>query len=144
MNSWIYPVSGKGGHRFTAASGKRRPVSYEAIRDAVLAGDFPSSASWTCVQNGPNVAEGDELFLYTGQRDIGIFAAGSVIGAKPSRKTTDGGAPLWILEWELDVSRTRRTLEKPVAAADVRAHVHPRVTVRNFAAGAKALKQRLR
>ncbi|MCA1834564.1 MAG: hypothetical protein LC750_17855 [Actinobacteria bacterium] len=144
MNAWLYPVSGNGDHRFADRRGKKRPVTFEEIRDAVLDGAFPSPAEWTCVQNGANVTSGDELFLYTGRGDVGIFAAGNVVDAKPSKKTTEGGTALWTLTWKLDVARTKRLLEKPVAAAEVREHVHPRVTVRDFTAGAKALKRRLR
>ena len=140
MNAWLYPVSGSNGHRFEDRSGKKHPATFEDIRNAVLEGNFPSPAHWTCVQNGPHVAVGDEVFVYTGRGDVGIFAAGTVVGAAPGKKK---GEP-WTLTWKLDVARTKRLIQKPVPAPDVREHVHPRVTVRDFTAGAKSLRRRLR
>lgn len=141
MNAWLYPVSRDGRHAFRDAAGKRRSSSPDGVREAIVAGTFPVPAAWTCVQNGAHVAPGDALYLYSG--GTGIFAAGVVAGAKRSTRTTDAGTPLWLIEWELDEQRTVRLLEKPVPADEVRKHVHPRVTVRNFSAGARALRRRL-
>ncbi len=81
---------------------------------------------------------GDLLFISTGEDEIGIFAAGRVVDAAPN----EGGAG-WTVTWELDARRTRTLLQRPVAAPKVRKHVHPRVTVRDFSAGAKALRRSL-
>lgn len=142
MNAWLYPVSANATHRFRDRDGRSRPVSFEAIRDAVLAGSFPSPAEWSCVQNATNAAPGDELFLYTGA--VGIFAAGRVRGARETNQTTTGGAALWMLAWALDAARTKRLLRRPVPPEKVRAHVHPRATIRDFTTGARALRRLLR
>jgi hypothetical protein len=141
LNAWLYPVSRDGTHAFRDARGKRRPVSFDGIRSAADAGTLPSRLEWTCVQNGANVEPGDALYVYQG--DVGIFCAGHVEDARPSTKTTAGGAPMWIVEWRVDADRTRHLLETPVPADLVRKHVHPRVTVRNFTKGARALRRRL-
>jgi hypothetical protein len=88
------------------------------------------------VQNGRNVRPGDDLFLYTG--NVGIFAAGRVVGAEPAPSGSG-----WVISWQLDGRRTKRLLDAPVAAEKVRNHVHPRVTVRDFNKGAKALRRAL-
>ena len=137
MAVWLYPLSGKSGHGFVDSAGTHRPASFDAIRQAVIARRFPSPARWSCAQNGGRVERGDELFLYTGEGDVGIFAAGTVLGAQ----RVDGAG--WLLTWKLDLRRTRRLLENPVPAPKVRKHVHPRVTVRDFATGARALRRSL-
>lgn len=142
MRAWLYPVSTRGTHRFRDATGRSRVVTFEAIREAIADGGFPGRAEWPCVQNATNAREGDELFLYSGA--VGIFAAGRVVGAQETARRTPGGARIWMLTWRPDLSRSRRLLANPVPAPDVRRHVHPRVTIRDFTAGAKALRRRLR
>jgi hypothetical protein len=136
MGVWLYPVSRSNGYGFIDARGKRRESGYESVRHAIEEGVFPKRAEWPCVQNGRNVAAGDDLFLYSG--DVGIFAAGRVLGAEPAES---GGR--WVIAWRLDLRRTKRLLRDPVPADRVRKHVHPRVTVRDFTKGAKASGKQL-
>lgn len=136
MGVWLYPVSSRGGYEFEDASGRMRLTSHAEIADAVRSGAFPRPAVWPCVQNGGRVERGDRIYLYTGDGDLGIFAAGRVIGAERAECG-------WLLEWELDARRTKALLTRPVAASKVRKHVHPRVTIRDFTKGARALRQLL-
>jgi hypothetical protein len=137
MAVWLYPVSRAGGYEFEDARGRMRPTTHLDIASAVAEGAFPRAASWPCVQNAGNVEPGDMLYLYTGEGDIGIFAAGTITGAE---RDEDGG---WWLDWELDAARTKALLADPVPAAKVREHVHPRVTIRDFSEGSRVLRKLL-
>lgn len=137
MGVWLYPVSSKGGYEFEDARGRMRPTTHVEIASAVAEGAFPRSVSWPCVQNAANVEPGDTLYLYTGEGDLGIFATGRITGAE---RDDDGS---WWLDWELDTARTKALLADPVPATKVREHVHPRVTIRDFSEGAKALRRLL-
>jgi hypothetical protein len=115
MNSWLYPISRKSGYFFSDKQGRRARTSYESFRDFVVTGRIQDKGWWVHA-NFDKVAQGDEVFIYTGDQDRGIIAYAKVNG-KTARNRR--------VKIRLDQPKTRLLLADPVPAPKVRPLIPP-------------------
>jgi hypothetical protein len=116
MNSWLYPISKKSGYYFTDDKGHRARTSYESFRDFVVTGRI-QDRGWWAHANFKKVAKGDEVFIYTGDKDRGIIAY-----AKVTEKTAGKARRVTI---RFDQAKTKLLLADPVPAPNVRPLIPP-------------------
>lgn len=115
MNSWLYPISSRSGKYFEDRRGHRTQVSYEAFRDLVVPGIIKDE-DWYVYSNFGKVQPGDEIFIYTGDRDQGLIGYARVV-AKDARNRS--------ISFRIDQSKTRQLLLQPVTAPVVRPIIPP-------------------
>lgn len=130
---WLYPISAGADRSFTLADGQSIPVTVGSYRTLLENGRILEDLYWYISQNWNNVQIGDELFIYTGDDDLGIIGYAAV-GAVEQR--ADG----WCILPRFDLGRSRALLENPVPAAVVRDWVLPRRSVINLAAFQEPLR----
>lgn len=122
MSDWLYPLSAKAGLRFVDDRGASVPVSLESYRDHILTGKIRDD-SWYLSTNYRNVKPGDRMWIYFGEKDVGVVGVATILGVRPD------GHHTWTADIRLDKVRSRRLYEHPYAARRVRQHVWPRAAV---------------
>lgn len=133
MGSWLYPISSRGEYWYELSPGRKVPMSFEVFRDSVLRGK--TSEKWVVNQNFGAIRLGDELFIYTGDRDRGIIGYAKVTG-KDERTQC--------VIFRLDRQRTKDLLFDPIPAPLIRPHIPPpRKTVVNLGPHMSALRKLL-
>lgn len=135
MNSWLYPISKRSGYYFTDKKGRRVRTSYESFRDFVFTG-LVADDSWGVYFNFGDVRAGDEVFVYTGERDRGIIGYAKVVAkSSPVRSR---------IRLRLNLAKTRLLLVSPVTASRVRPLIPPpRGALVNLRHGIRRLRQLL-
>ncbi len=88
---WLYPISAGEGHTFDLADGQRIPVSADSFRELVEDGRIVEDRYWYISQHWRNVEIGDELFIYTGDRNLGIIGYASPRFLMENRTLARGG-----------------------------------------------------
>jgi hypothetical protein len=134
---WLYPISSGADRSFTLADGQSIPVTLDSYRTLLGNGRLVEDLYWYISQNWNKIQIGDEVFIYTGDEDLGIIGYATV-GAVEQR--ADG----WCILPHFDLARSRALLENPVPAAVVRAWVpFPRKSVINLASFQEPLRAHL-
>jgi hypothetical protein len=134
---WLYPISSRADRSFTLADGQAVPVTVDSYRTLLGNGRLAEDLYWYISQNWNNIQIGDDVFIYTGDQDLGIIGYAKV-GAVEQR--ADG----WCILPHFDLGRSRALLENPVPAAVVREWVRfPRKSVINLASFQEQLRARL-
>jgi hypothetical protein len=134
---WLYPISSGADRAFTLADGRSIPVTVDSYRTLVENGRLVEDLYWRISQNWNSIQIGDEVFIYTGDQDLGIIGYATV-GAVEQR--ADG----WYILPHFDLARSRALLENPVTAAVVREWVpFPRKNVINLASFRESLRAHL-
>ena len=111
MKAWLYPISKRSGYCFKDSNGKRTPdTSYESFRDYVLTGKIKDT-TWYATNNIHRVRKGDAFYVYTGDSDRGLIAAGKVVGVDEGKK--------WV-EFEFHEKKSWALIAHPVPAQQVR------------------------
>jgi hypothetical protein len=135
---WLYAIAAAAGKQFDF-DGRRAPIpvtvdSYTAlVRDGRLIED----RSWYIRQNWRKIEIGDELFVYTGDQNLGIVGFATINDVKQRQ---DG----WYLNLNFDLRRCRALLKQPVPAEVVRTWVpFPRRNVISLAPFTRELYRRL-
>jgi len=83
---------------------------------------------WGISQNWKNAQPNDEVFIYTGDDDLGIIGYGTILGVPEWR------GDCWRIKLSLDITKSRVLLKKPIPAKTVRQWVHyPRRNLTNLA-----------
>jgi hypothetical protein len=130
---WLYPISEGADRAFElAASGESLPVSAESYRALVENGRIVEDRYWYISQNWNNVEIGDELFIYTGDGELGIIGYATV-----------AGVDRWCILPQFDLGRCRALLDNPVPATIVREWVFPRRSVTSLELFQKQLRAQL-
>lgn len=121
MTDWLYPISEGSDHWFEDASGARVDVSFESFRDFVVEGRIKDD-EWGLTSNFRNAAKGDRMWVYTGDRGLGIIGVGQIlaIGPRPAR-ITEG--PDHYATWRIDKERSRLLSRHPFPADRVKQHL---------------------
>ena len=71
---WLYPISMSAQHSFTLEESRQSiPVTDNSYRALVEDGRIVEDQHWYISQHWDNVEVGDELFIYTGDRNLGII-----------------------------------------------------------------------
>ena len=109
MSEWLLPVSRH--LRFAQASGRAVESSFSALQAAALTGRL---GKVVCEIRGPlvEVSAGDQIWLYTGDLEAGVFAVGR------ARRPTKTKKPM--LTIALDTTRTRVLAADPLPATTIR------------------------
>ena len=110
---WLYPISAGADRSFTLADGQSIPVTVDSYRTLLDNGRIVEDRYWSISQNWNNIQIGDEVFVYTGDEDLGIIGYGTVDAVE---QRADG----WCILPRFDLGRSRALLKKPVPAAIVR------------------------
>src|SRR5947209_11019421 len=75
---WLYPISSGADRSFTLADGKSIPVTVDSYRTLLENGRLVEDRYWYISQNWSNIHIGDEVFIYTGDQDLGIIGYATV------------------------------------------------------------------
>jgi hypothetical protein len=110
---WLYAISASAGRYFEVKGAKRIDVSVESYRALVASGKLATDRWWYIRQHWKKVEAGDELFIYSGDRNAGIIGYATIIGLEER-------ADAWYLHIDLDLGKCRQLLDQPVAADTVR------------------------
>jgi len=134
---WLYPISAGADRSFALSDGQSIPVTVDSYRTLLENGRIVEDLYWYISQNWNNIQIGDEVFIYTGDDDLGIIGYATV-GAVEQR--ADG----WCILPQFDLGQSRALLENPVPARVVRDWVpFPRKSVINLAAFQEPLRAHL-
>ena len=134
---WLYPISAAANRSFALAEGRQSvPVTVESYRALVESGRIVEDDAWYISQHWAAVEVGDELFIYTGDGDLGIIGYATVVGVEER-------GDRWCIRPHFDLGRCRTLLEHPVPAAVVRGWVFPRKSVTNLEPFQEQLRARL-
>jgi hypothetical protein len=134
---WLYPISAGADRSFVLADGQSVPVSVDSYRTLLGNGRINEDLYWYISQNWNNVEIGDEVFIYTGDGELGIIGYATIAGVEQR-------ADRWCILPRFDMGRSRDLLDNPIPAAVVRAWVRfPRKSVINFAPFQEQLRARL-
>ncbi len=135
---WLYPISAAAKKYFNLnKSGQPVLVTVDSYRELVENGQLVEDRYWYISQNWANVEIGEELFIYTGDRILGIIGYATVADVK---QRSDG----WCILPDFDFDRCQALLDNPVPAAVVRKWgVFPRRSVTNLEPFQEQLRARL-
>jgi predicted RNA-binding protein with PUA-like domain len=103
-------------------------ISIDSYKALVRTGELVKDAWWYISQNWRKIQIGDEVYVYTGDEDLGIvgFAVVAAIEKRPDA---------WYIQMDFDLNKCRSLLNHPISAAKVRNWIHhPRKTVVNLEA----------
>ena len=105
---------------------KTIPVTFDTYAYRVENGEIANDPWWYITRNWKNVEPGDELFVYTGDKNRGIIGY-ATIGESEER---DG---VWFLRLDFDLPKCRGLLRDPIPAPIVRGWIpFPRGNVLNL------------
>lgn len=126
MASWLYPISKESNSTFDLADGSKIRVTINSFKELVFNGRIKEDAWWHVSKNFEKIQVGDEVFIYTGNDDMGIIGY-SVVGNKTVIE--NNGKKLKRIELVHDLNRSKQLIEKPVSAKIVREWFIPRNAV---------------
>jgi len=113
---WLYVISARSGATFHLQR-ESIPVSVNSYRDLVASGRLRESRYWGgkrgISHHQQDVEKEDEMFIYTGDRHLGIIGYAKIKGVE---ERSNG----WCVLPEFDLDKCRALLEHPVPAAVVR------------------------
>jgi hypothetical protein len=134
---WLYPISEAANRSFTLEESRQSiPVTVDSYRALMEDGRIVEDRRWYISQHWADVEVGDELFIYTGDRDLGIIGYATVASVE---QCSDG----WCIHPRFDLDRSRALLDCPIPAAVVREWVFPRRSVTNLEPFQEQLQGRL-
>ncbi len=123
MSSWLYPISERAGRYFELKDGRHWPVSVDTYRILVENRRLAEDDAWYIKTNFHNVRKGDEVYVYTGDQDLGIIGY-----AKVNDVLQDGEE--WFVDLKFDLNKCEQLLNgRPISAQLVRKWVAPRAAV---------------
>jgi hypothetical protein len=135
---WLYPISAAAERTFTLdETGGSIPVTVDSYRALVESGRIVQDRYWYISQNWNHIEIGDELFIYTGDGDLGIIGYATVGGVEQR-------GDRWSVVPRFDLERCRALLKNPVPATVVREWIaFPRKSVINLALFQEQLHSRV-
>jgi len=119
--SWLYPISERGQRFFVLENGEEYPVSIDTYKMLVEDGRLSEDERWGLHINFLRIHRRDEVFIYTGDQDLGIVGYATVTEVYPEDRTV-------VLDF--DIRKCKALLLKPVPAKIVRKWIpNPRAAV---------------
>jgi len=109
---WLYTISARARRTFDVR-GASIPVTTSSYQELVRNGRIVEDRLWSIVQHWRHVEIRDELFIYTGDHELGIIGYATVNGVEER-----GGR--WNLLPRFDLAKCRMLLQRPIPAAVVR------------------------
>jgi hypothetical protein len=134
---WLYGIAAAAGKVFNLEGRKEPiPVTVDTYRALVRSGRLTKDPWWYIRQNWKKVDVGDELFVYTGDQDLGIIGYAKI----DLKERSDA----WYVHLDFDLRKCRTLLECPIPAVIVRQWVpFPRRNVISLAPFERQLYARL-
>ena len=111
MGRWLYPIAKRAGRFFALKNGEELEVSIENYSQLVRDGRLVEDDSWGVNTNFHQAKQGDEIFIYTGDRNIGIIGYATILKVDQENQT---------FKLDFNLKRCKELLHKPVPAALVR------------------------
>ncbi len=134
---WLYAISAGADREFRLEqSGESIPVTVDSFQTLVENGRIVEDQHWYISQHWKDVAVGDEVFIYSGDKDIGIIGYATVSAVE---KEGDD----WAICPRFNLDRTKTLLRQPIPASIVREWVFPRRNVTDLAAVQEKLQSLL-
>jgi hypothetical protein len=123
---WLYSISQRSGRNFELRDGTEVPVSSTSYTTLLQNGRLAEDDMWYIEHNWKNIEKGDDVFIYTGDEDVGIIGYATVEEVKPP-------PPEWHIQIKLNLKKSRLLRAEPIRAAKVREWVHfPRKNVNSL------------
>jgi hypothetical protein len=139
MSLWLYPIAESAERYFLLKNGSKVYVSIASYTKLVKNGNLAEDDWWYIVQNFNKVKVGDEIYIYTGDEDLGIIGYAVVKGKRGHDRNT------WQLHLNIDLDKCRMLIRNPIPANIVRPWILPsRIkTVNNLDSFQSELEARL-
>jgi len=125
MAAWLYPISERAGRRLGLKDGRTWLISVDTYRTAVERRLLAERDDWYITTNFHNVRQHDDVYIYTGDQDLGIIGY-----ARVNKVVQDD-----------DLEKCSSLLKDPVPAKLLRRLVAPRAAVVNLTPHARRLKR---
>ncbi len=109
--TWLYAISAGKGRTFDI-DGKSTDVTVNSYRQLLEDGRLDKD-SWHVRNHGKDAEAGDDVFIYTGDQNLGIIGCAKIKGKKPCNQG-------WSLNLEFDRDKSLMLLEHPIPASVVR------------------------
>src|SRR5215470_16564439 len=124
----LYVISAGADREFSLEqSGESIPVTVDSFRQLIENGRIVEDQYWYISRLWSHIAIGDEMFIYSGDKDIGIIGYATVLAVE--KRGSD-----WAICPQFDLERTKALLQQPIPAVVVREWVYPRRNVTDLAA----------
>lgn len=120
MATWLYPISKRARKEFYLRDGARMAVSVDNYVKLVKNGRLGEDKEWYLSTNFKAVQVGEEVFIYTGDNDLGIIGYAKILSVNREEPAFD---------LEFDLRKCEALLEAPIPASLVRKWVYPRRAV---------------
>jgi hypothetical protein len=117
MAAWLYPISKRSDRVFRLDDGTELKVSFENYANLVKEGRLQEDDWWSVSTNFHPAEEGDDVFIYTGDKDAGIVGYARIL--KVEREIE----PEFHLKFDLE--KCKALLASPVPAPIVRRWLLP-------------------
>ena len=108
--TWLYSISKRPGYHFII-DGKKIPVTIDSYRDLIESGQLDRDRDWHLTQHWDHIEVGDQVFIYTGDEDVGILGFATVARVNLAQQTMD---------LSFDIEKCKMLLRSPVPASKVR------------------------
>jgi hypothetical protein len=123
MAAWLYPISARAGRFFELKNGQMWPVNIDTYRLLIEKRRLAEDDAWYIKMNLRKVHKGDDVYVYTGDQDLGIIGYAKV---KDLQQDNEG----WFLDLRFDLKKCQLLLrDLPIRAPLVRRWVAPRAAV---------------
>lgn len=138
MSSWLYPIAERAERYFLLKGGKKVDVSVSSYKELVKNGRLPEDNWWSLSFNFGKVKIGDEIFIYTGDENLGIIGYATVENKNGDNKDD------WQLRLNFDIQKCRQLIQEPIPAKIVRTWIQGRIkTVNNLDSVQSKLEKKL-
>ena len=135
---WLYCIAAGSGHVFSFDEQEKTiPVNTDTYAILVEDGRIAEDPWWEISQNWKKVESGDDVFVYTGNDDLGIIGFATI-------KDVENRNGQWGLCLDFDLPKCKALLRKPIPAPIVRGWIpRPRRNVWNLEPFMKDLYSRV-
>lgn len=134
---WLYAIAAAAGREFEVAGRRPIPVNARTYASLVESGQLAQDRWWNISRNWKNVVPGDEIFIYTGDQNLGI------VGYATAERLEERDG-VWHIHMDFDLSKCRALLHEPISAEVVRERIPvPRGNVLSLAKSSEELYSRL-
>jgi len=123
MAQWLYPISTRSAFGFELGDGTEVVPSVKNFKELVYNERIAEDPLWHISRDFDNIQLGDEIFIYTGERDTGIVGYATVARKEGHNRAT------WHIELKFNFDKCKELLEKPVSAKIIRTWFNPRNAV---------------
>lgn len=120
MAVWLYPISKRARKEFYLKDGARVSVSVDNYIKLVRNGRLGEDKEWYLSTNFKKVQIGEEVFIYTGDNDLGIIGYAKILEVNREKPAFD---------LEFDLKKCEALIDVSIPASLVRKWVFPRRAV---------------